>query len=68
MIPFGCTEKMWLFRNKKVTFPNVIEHKRQIMNQVVLLAGNPWAAGSDVDKQQEATQKINHSIIGVIHV
>ena len=54
--------------HRSIFLHNLTMHKRQIMSQVVLLAGNPWAAGSDVDKQQEATQKINHSIIGVIFV
>ena len=35
------------------------------LNQVVVLAGKPWAADGDVDRQQDATEKINHSIIGV---
>ena len=33
--------------------------------QVVLLSGKPWATDGDVDRQQEATERINHSIIGV---
>ena len=66
-------DSLWVHRNflavsQQISIvPNIVVHKRQIMYQVVLLAGNPWAAGSDVDKLQEATQKINHSIIGVIH-
>ena len=32
---------------------------------MVVLAGKPWAADGDVDRQQDATERINHSIIGV---
>ena len=35
------------------------------VKQVVVLAGKPWAPDGDLDRQQEATERINHSIIGV---
>ena len=30
-----------------------------------MLAGKPWAPDGDIDRLQEATERINHSIIGV---